>query len=213
VRILMTGKCRWTATLGCAAVLAAGGLLGGCREKSTAAAQAPAGAPAAKAGNAAAATSSAPTAASTPTRPTVTVRRETLRRFAPAPGSFRARQTTRLGPQVSGRVQEVLVEVGDVVRQGQVLVRLDPTFFALEAEQSVASANAAKGALASAKVDTADAQREMKRQLGLFEGGTGSTKERDDAVTRYDRAVADEAEKLGRANEADKKLEWAQKRL
>jgi membrane fusion protein (multidrug efflux system) len=190
---------------GCTALLVAAVLLDGCRDARTADAKSaspPATSPA-----------TAPVAPSAPGRPTAEVRRETLRRCAPAVGSFRARQTTKLGPQVSGRVQQVLVDVGDLVKEGQVLVRLDPTFFEIDVQQNKAAVAACEGALASLAVDVADAEREMNRQLDLFEQGAGSTKERDDAVTAYDRAVANRAEKAGRLAEAQKRLEYAQQQL
>jgi len=187
-----------------AAALAAGALLWGCNE---------AGQPKAAPPAAPAAVVASQNVTAAPARPTAEVRRETLRRCAPAVGSFRARQTTKLGPQVSGRVQQVLVDVGDLVKQGQVLVRLDQTFFEIDVQQNKAAVEASEGALASLAVDVANAEREMKRQLDLFEQGAGSTKERDDAVTAYDRAVANRAEKAGRLAEAQKRLEYVQQQL
>ena len=144
---------------------------------------------------------------------TFEVHRDSLRRYAAAVGSFRARQSTRLGPQISGRVKDVLVNVGDRVTRGQVLVRLDPAFFQIEVNQSRASAEAARQALASAGVDVVDTEREMNRQTGLFEQGAGSTKDRDDAVTRYQRAVARQAEQSAKLTEAQRQLEYSEQRL
>ena len=181
-------------------------LLSGCREPSPSNAAAAQPAPIVR--------SAAPNEpASTPNSATVPVRRETLRRCAPAVGSFRARQSTRVGPQVSGRVQEVLVEVGDVVSKGQVLARLDPTFFEIDVQQNEAAVDAARGTLASAAVDVADADREMKRQLDLFEKNVGTPKERDDAVTAYNRAVANHTEKAARLVEAERRLQYVRQNL
>lgn len=185
--------------------LTAAALLWGCREPRSASGDAPPPvAESQKAGS---------VAASQPAQPTVAVRRETLRRCAPAVGSFRARQSTKLGPQVSGRVQDVLVDVGDVVREGQVLVQIDPTFFEIDVEQNRASVEAAQGALESKDADVVSAERELKRQRELFQNGAGSAKEHDDALTAYDRAVGDRAEQAGKLGEAQKKLEWAQQQL
>jgi len=152
-------------------------------------------------------------AATQPAYVTVPVVRAKLRQTAPAVGTIRARQVTRLGPQVSGRVSEVLVDVGDHVTRGQVLVRLDPTLFALEVEQGRAAVAAARGALAAAEVTVATALREKERQAGLIASGAGSTKEHDDAVSAYDRAVADRTERAAKLAEAERRLEWAQQRL
>jgi len=170
-------------------------------------------------GNAPAATTAVASApASTPAaeasaRPTVSVKRETLRRYAPAVGSLRARQVSKVGTQVSGRVKEVLAEVGDVVRKGQVLVRIDPTFFELDVRQCKAAVEAAKGALESAAADVADTERELKRQLDIFERGAGSTKERDDATTAKERAAANHVEKAGKLAEAEARLAYVEEQL
>lgn len=197
-RIAKLGRYRAGAAVG-VVLLAAG--LAGCSE------------PGAKAGATTNSTAETLPAATQPTFVCVAVERATLRRTAPAVGTLRARQVTRLGPQVSGRVSEVLVDVGDRVARGEVLVRLDPAFFALEVEQNRAAADAARGALGAAEVLVETARREKERQAGLIASGAGSTKEHDDAVSAYDRAVADRTERAAKLAEAVKKLEWAQQRL
>ncbi|MEW6249987.1 MAG: efflux RND transporter periplasmic adaptor subunit [Planctomycetota bacterium] len=157
--------------------------------------------------------STLPTQAAQLERPTVLVQRQTLRRYVPAVGTFRARQSTRLGPQVSGRVEEVLVNVGDHVKAGQLLVRLDPAFFEIEVNQALAALDAAQQAVASAEVDLADAEREKNRQVQLFERGIGSVKDRDDALARFERASAKKAEQAARVVEAQRRLEYARQRL
>lgn len=123
------------------------------------------------------------------------VRQSTL-----AVGSFRARQTTLLGSQVSGRVEKVLVDVGDAVRIGQELMQLDPTFFAIEVEQREADAKAAEVKLAGgretlkaieaevqvAQTAVAEAELEHTRMKNLWEKPPGETpsipKQRFDAA-------------------------------
>ncbi|MCE9634544.1 MAG: efflux RND transporter periplasmic adaptor subunit [Planctomycetes bacterium] len=139
----------------------------------------------------------------------VAVRRGDVRETLSAIGSFTARRTSRLGPQVSGRVEAVLVDVGDVVRTGQVLARLDPKLLAIEVDQAsaaVASANARAAALeqtvlaAEADVRQVEArQREtaadLERMKTLWEKPTGGTpsiprSRYDDAVFRHEQATA-----------------------
>lgn len=50
-------------------------------------------------------------------------------------GSFTASQTTTVGPQVSGKVSKVLVDVGDHVSEGQPLVILDRVLYEIEVDQ------------------------------------------------------------------------------
>lgn len=143
----------------------------------------------------------------------VAVRRGSLRVHTPAIGSIRARQMTRLGPQVSGRVKEVLADVGDYVTKGQVLVRLDPAFFKIDVQQRQAAVESAKGALAAAEADLIFRQRELERQRELHDRGAGSTKEYDDARTAFDRAAATRDEQRGKLAEAEQRLCYAEQSL
>lgn len=143
----------------------------------------------------------------------VTVATGSLTQQSPAIGEFVARQDTRLGTLVSGRVAEVLVDVGSRVQKGDVLLRLDKTLFAIEAEQKSASVAAAKGALASAEADVEYWVKELARQRDLQERGANSPKEVDDARIAWQRAVAVRDEKNGKLLEAEQELAWAQQRL
>jgi RND family efflux transporter MFP subunit len=122
----------------------------------------------------------------------------------PAVGSFRARQATRLGVQVSGRVQQVLVDVGDLVKEGQDLLKLDPEFFQIEVIQRKAELDAARASLQEAELN-------RNRMTSLFEKPPGETpsiarKQYDDSQTQYQGASA-------RVRGAEGALQYAQKRL
>lgn len=94
-------------------------------------------------------------------------RRQSVREFVPAIGSFLPRKNTQLGSQVSGRVEKVFVEVGDHIKTGQELVRLDPTFFEIEFTQR-------KAELQGAKVAMADAELNFNRMKNLWEKPSSS---------------------------------------
>ena len=105
-------------------------------------------------------------------------------------GTIYPQYKTALGSIVSGRVEEVLVDVGDPIKKGQELIRLDPTFFTI-------AVNEAEEAVASAKVELEDAQRNFERMKKLFEKPAGQTpsisqKRFEDAKTRFDQAVVNE---------------------
>lgn len=82
---------------------------------------------------------------------TVAAERGDIKQEVAFTGSLKARRSVTMGFEAGGTVREVLVEVGDAVNEGDVLVRLDTSLAALE--------------LAKAKADLAAAQ-EQKR-LGL----------------------------------------------
>lgn len=111
------------------------------------------------------------------------VSRKTIRQHFPAVGSFRARQITNLGPQITGRILAISVDIGDKVKKGQELIRIDPIFFEIEVSQR-------KAQIESAEVTLAHAELEYKRMKALWETPKGQTpsvsqKLFDDARTQY----------------------------
>lgn len=104
----------------------------------------------------------------------------------PAVGSLFARQTTRIASQVNGRVQEVLVDVGDTVKKGQALITLDPAFFEAETAQR-------RAALQAANVMVKQSKLKYDRMEELWNNGVepATTQQmRDDARSAYDLALA-----------------------
>ncbi|MBF2756091.1 MAG: efflux RND transporter periplasmic adaptor subunit [Gammaproteobacteria bacterium AqS3] len=98
------------------------------------------------------------------------------------PGEVRAQRRSRMAFQVSGTIAKALVEEGDSVRRGQVLLRLDRRL--LRAAADVAQANL-KNALAVANLSKITLQR---NQL-LYDRGHIS-KQRHDQITADHRAAS-----------------------
>lgn len=90
------------------------------------------------------------------------------------PGVLRAAQRAPLSFEVSGRVTEVAVEIGESFERGQVLARLDPRSYELALEER-------RGQLAEAKAQLAEAEEDFERQRQLYEQGWA-------AKAAYDRA-------------------------
>src|SRR5262249_52727541 len=106
-------------------------------------------------------------------------------------GVVRARYETDLGFRVAGKIVARIVNVGDRVRTGDVVARLDPQDLKLQAESAEAELAAATSNLAQAAAD-------LTRYTTLRERGFA-------AIADYDRkkAAKDEAEgRLGRARRA-----------
>ena len=111
-------------------------------------------------------------------------------------GVVEAVRQTLLTAQVAGAVQEITVQVGDSVRAGQVLLRLD----ARAAEQT-ASASAAQ--VRAAQAVEQEAERELARQRQLLEADYISQAAFDRAEARHKAARA-EAAALRAAAEASR---------
>lgn len=134
----------------------------------------------------------------------VEVRRGALRERIPATGVLRPRRSTQLGPQVSGRVAEVLVDVGQEVHEKDVLVRLDPDMFTIEVAQRRAELDAAQASLD-------EAEAEFQRMKALWEKPDGQ----EPSVPRkqFDDAKARRAGAAARHKQAEEALRLAEERL
>jgi RND family efflux transporter MFP subunit len=98
-------------------------------------------------------------------------------------GDVRARWETALGFRVPGKIVARQVEVGQQVKTGQVLARLDP-------EDQKLSAEAAKQQLMAARSDFQQARADLVRYKELVEKGFISAAEFDRRKTTYQTAAA-----------------------
>ena len=150
--------------------------------------------------------------------------RPELRSTVTASGEVRPIQYIKLTSEVPGRILEIYVNAGDVVKKGQALVRVDPTQLQFSQEAQFAATQAslndvqnarnavssaqqglvvaeaavsqAKQATVSADIELKTADRELKRATNLVESNVLSRSEYDAARDRYDQARA----KLDAAN-------------
>jgi RND family efflux transporter MFP subunit len=99
-----------------------------------------------------------------------------LERTVTVNGTLAAEEQVALSFKVTGRVHELLVDLGSPVRRGQVLARLTPTDFELRVQQAEA------------------ALQQARARLGLPRQGDESTVNPEQtALVRQSRAVRDEA--------------------
>jgi len=154
--------------------------------------------------------------------------RPELKSTVTASGEVRPIQYIKLTSEVPGRILEIYVNPGDIVKKNQALVRVDPTQLQSSQEAQWAATQAslndvtnarnaaasaqqalivsesgvsqAKQAVVSAELDLRTADRELKRETNLVEQNVASRAEYDTAKDRYDQAKA----KLDSANLAVK---------
>ncbi len=98
-------------------------------------------------------------------------------------GSVRARTETALGFRVAGKVTERLVDIGDHVRKGEILARLDTTDYAL-------SVRAAEANLSAAERQVETAQLSRKRAEELFAAQVSPKSQLEQAQLSYNQAVS-----------------------
>ena len=98
-------------------------------------------------------------------------------------GVAKAGQESRLSFQVSGQVLSVPVSVGDVVKKGQTIARMDPTDFSLQLQNAQASA-------AQSRAQERNAKATYERTQALYENQNVSKQDLDADRTAYESARA-----------------------
>lgn len=110
-------------------------------------------------------------------------------------GVITARTQSDLGFRVAGKVTERLVDVGQPVKKGQPLLKLDPADLKLAAASQ-------KAAVAAAKANQIQAEADLARLNGLVEQGAISAQVFDQAKAAADTATAKLAAAVAEANVA-----------
>jgi HlyD family secretion protein len=136
-----------------------------------------------------------------------------------AAGTVQPAVSVVVSSQLSGQVQEILVDYNDVVKEGQPIARLDPQSFAFRVEQATAEVDVASDTLRIAKDEVAIAEavatraiaesgkaqaeiqrsdaivfnlsRRLERKLLLMDRGSSPISDIDDARAAQQVAVAD----------------------
>jgi RND family efflux transporter MFP subunit len=98
-------------------------------------------------------------------------------------GSIKARTEVNLGFRIAGKITERRVDIGDRVKPGEVLARIDPTDYELAVRTAEANL-----AAASRQVETVGFTR--KRAEQLFAKNFASQAQLDDATLGYQQAVS-----------------------
>lgn len=104
-------------------------------------------------------------------------------------GSFEPLTSVEIIPEVSGQLERLrlsdntLVDIGVAVKAGQVIAVIDHDVYLAQLAECQANLDARSVALA-------DAEREKKRMIGLYEGGSATEQSRDKAVTAAKLAAA-----------------------
>src|SRR6185369_12404332 len=138
----------------------------------------------------------------------IQVEQKQLRRNVESVGSLFPLDEVTVSSEVEGRVEQVLVDVGDHVMAGQTIVKVVPTELQLTLDQQRASLQQARARLGladngeefkdargaaevkKAAADLADAEQKYQRAKTLFEQGLLPKQSFDEAESRYNAARA-----------------------
>ncbi|MEM9727189.1 MAG: efflux RND transporter periplasmic adaptor subunit [Myxococcota bacterium] len=98
-------------------------------------------------------------------------------------GVAQSGQESRLSFQVSGQVLELPINVGDVVKKGDTIARIDPADYALQLQNAQATA-------AQSRAQERNAKATYERTRQLYENQNASRQDLDADRTAYDSAKA-----------------------
>jgi RND family efflux transporter MFP subunit len=110
--------------------------------------------------------------------------------LSPVPNSdtyvatIKSRRSATMQPQVDGNLVNIFVKSGDLVKAGQVLMRIDPL-------KQMATVQSQQGTQAQKKALYDYTKIQVERQRGLYEAGVVSRDAYDQAVQAYENAKAD----------------------
>lgn len=143
------------------------------------------------------------------------VERRDLVEIVTASGNIRARRAVDLSSDISAKVAELLVDEGEDVVVGQILMRLDPAQYQAGVSRSQATLSQARAMEAQQRANLLRSQRDLDRLLALYSRDSllVSQQQVDDARTNADVAVAQlESAQYGVA-QAQASLDEAEDRL
>lgn len=99
---------------------------------------------------------------------TAVVQRGDLEDVVTATGTLQPRDFVDVGTQVSGQVRKLRVQVGDVVKQGDLLAEIDPTVFKARVDADRAQLANLQAQLADREAQRVLAEQQFERQQGLM---------------------------------------------
>jgi membrane fusion protein (multidrug efflux system) len=105
-------------------------------------------------------------------------------------GNLIGQQTVDVAPKAGGRLQSVAVKLGDAVRRGQMIAKIEDTELREQVNQAEASHRVAEAGVRRSEADLSLAQTNVERARNLYGRQLLPKQQLDDAEARYVSAVA-----------------------
>ena len=105
-------------------------------------------------------------------------------------GTLAPRSRVAVKPKLPGTIEQILVDIGDAVSEGQTIATLDRREIDAQADAAVAAVSVAKAALETAEASLANAVIEHDRAKNLFDKGALPRQRLDAATMQHRAAVA-----------------------
>ncbi|HEX7828530.1 MAG TPA: efflux RND transporter periplasmic adaptor subunit [Thermoanaerobaculia bacterium] len=112
--------------------------------------------------------------------------RTNLTEVVTATGKIQPEIEVKIAPEVSGEIIEMTVKEGQLVKKGELLMRIKPDSYRAQVESQMAALNSARAASVRNRAELSKAETEYARIQKLFESGLISDTERNAAKTTAD---------------------------
>jgi HlyD family secretion protein len=139
------------------------------------------------------------------------VERGSIEEKITAVGSLMALRSVNVAAKISGRVERVHVQVGDQVKDGQLIAQLDARLLEEELQVAQAAVKVAEATLKGKQAELADLAKKLERARRLFEKSFVSRQEVDTLDSERNAAAAQQ--ELARAQIAQMKARLASAKL
>ena len=109
-----------------------------------------------------------------------------------ASGRIEAKRTVDVTADITGRITHIMVKEGDMVREGQLLLQIDPFQYNANLKRAEALLASSEAGLVQARANRDQAQRTLDRAKELERSGTSliSAEQVETAQTAYEVSVA-----------------------
>jgi len=119
-----------------------------------------------------------------------TLKRGPVSAYLTVVGNLIGEQTVDIAPRTGGRLLDVNVKLGDRVRRGQVLAKVEDREIVEQVRQAEASQEVSKATIRQREADLKVAELNFERSKNLFQRQLLAKQALDDAESRYMAAVA-----------------------
>lgn len=133
---------------------------------------------------------------------TTAVRRGPIRELGLFSGTLIPKTSFTVAPKISGKIKQLLVDIGDTVRQGQLVAVLEDDEYRQQVAQAEADLRVAQANLAEANSTLEMVKRDLERTRSLHAKGIQSDSQLDSAVTQYE--AQESRYKVAQAQEANR---------
>jgi RND family efflux transporter MFP subunit len=116
---------------------------------------------------------------------TAPIQKESIKDVGRFTGSLSPQSEFMVAPKIAGRLEKILVDIGDVVTADQLVAVLDDEEYQQQVYQAVAELEVARANLVEVKITSENAKREYERTVALRQKKIASESQLDAAESEY----------------------------